>query len=246
MTGTLDSLFAFCDAQLGVTENPPHSNHVVLRNGKNLWLDYFGYQPPTSQAAWCALFASACDWENGTPIPPIQFSKGFVGVDAGRAWFSSHGLLGPRPQPGYLAFYNEHVGRVRRITGPSTFKAIEGNEGDGVRLVDRSLNDIVGGFGVRTYSASPPSQEEANMTYFHWSNQLHAVFVDTNGQLRHFWADPGKGWHSETRSSGNSPGATVAAETGFAGQLHFLTPRPDGTMQHDWYDGKNWGSEVVK
>lgn len=165
MTGTLDSLFAWLDAEVGVAE-VNHQNVVILRDGSNLWRDYFGYQPPASQAAWCALFQSVADWKNGTPIPPIQFSKGFVGVDAGREWFRQHGLLVSTPQPGYLAFYNEHVGRVRRITGPSTFDAIEGNEGDAVRVVHRSLSDIVGGFGVRTYPTSPLPQEEDDMKLY--------------------------------------------------------------------------------
>lgn len=195
MTGTLDSLFAWLDAEVGVTE-VNHQNVVILRDGTNLWKDYFGYQPPASQAAWCALFQSVADWLNGTPIPPIQFSKGFVGVDAGRAWFSQQGLLVPTPQPGYLAFYNEHVGRVRRVTGPTTFDAIEGNEGDAVRVVHRSLNDIVGGFGVRKYQTQvvPTPQEEEEMVklFTHKGGELIGVFghwcrpIATQGQWDYY------------------------------------------------------------
>jgi hypothetical protein len=176
MSGTLESLFAFMDAQVGVTENPPHSNHVVLRNGKNLWVDYFGYQPPTVQAAWCALFQSACDWENGTPLPPVQFSKGFVGVDAGREWYRQHGLLVPDPKPGYLAFYHEHIGRVRRVTGPSFFDSLEGNEGDAVRVIHRTTADIVGGFGVRNYPSQSQEDDVLNA-------EEHDALLDTRNKI---------------------------------------------------------------
>lgn len=182
--GDLVSLFAYMDAQIGVGETPPHSNHVVLRDGTDLWRDIYGYQPPPAQAAWCALFQSTCDLKNGTPLPAMDFRYGYVGVDAGRAWFKRNGLLVPDPRPGYLVFYDEHTGRVRRLNPDGTFWSLEGNEGDAVRLILRHRSEVVGGFGVREYesAANTVTPEEEDMPTAYAAPGGQAILPITPGR----------------------------------------------------------------
>lgn len=183
---TLAQLFADMDAQVGIVEDPPHTNIVHLADGDDLWRVYYGRQPPTAEAAWCALFQSAMETRNHTPLPAIDFHGGFVGVDAGRAWFDAHGLIEHVPVEGYLAFYKEHVGRVRVVHDADHWLSLEGNEGDGVRLVERSKADLVGGFGVRHYQVPPQPPQEDDVPPFiistdagHTQKQL----AEVNGRL---------------------------------------------------------------
>lgn len=199
---TLAQLFADMDAQVGIVENPPHTNIVHLADGDDLWRVYYGRQPPTAEAAWCALFQSAMETRNHTPLPAIDFHGGFVGVDAGRAWFDAHGLIEHVPVEGYLAFYKEHVGRVRVVHDADHWLSLEGNEGDGVRLVERSKADLMGGFGVRHYQGPPaPPTEEDEMVFIVVTDPNHSkgqVVVTGGGMvaLRHGedvqpWLDAG-------------------------------------------------------
>lgn len=155
--GDLTSLWAWLDPEVGVVEHD--NNVVVLRNGIDLWIDFWG-KAAEPHWAWCACLQSAADWYNGTPLPPIDGPRGFIGVDRGRQWFADHGLLAPDPQEGFLAFYQEHVGRVRKIHDNDHWLSLEGNEGDAIRLVERSRPELVGGFGVRHYQAVPTPQED--------------------------------------------------------------------------------------
>lgn len=151
-------------SQIGVTENPPHSNHVPYWD----W-----YQPAYQGSAWCACFVSWCFDQAGVPLN-IETPKGFIFVPAGVAWFRAHGQLRAWPEPGFIALYNAHTGIVEAVHPDGSFTAIEGNEGDRVMRVHRGLHDPVGviGFGDPLYT---DDEGEPEMTEAEWGRMTELI-----------------------------------------------------------------------
>ncbi len=125
-----EAALAVARRELGVKESPAGSNdgprvRVFLRN--------LGLPP----APWCAAFVEWCleqvGWERG----PWRTAYVPDWVAAGEAGERGMRVLGTDelPRPGDLACYDwplqdqvaDHIGIVESVTGPTTFRAVEGN-----------------------------------------------------------------------------------------------------------------------
>lgn len=95
----------------------------------------------------------------------------------------------------------------------------------------------------------PPYLQKGAQMVFQYANQEHTVDVAANGDLVHRFYPAGMppAWGREVRATGCTPGGTVGVDPDYTGNLHLYAPRPDGTMQHCWWDPKTaaWSAEVL-
>lgn len=111
--------------QVGTVESPPNSN-------RQKYGDWFGW----NGVAWCCIFVSWVFWHVGSPIPPIQTSKGCAYVPTMVAHAIKTGQWRPRgtytPKPGDLIIFKfgdryDHIGIVKAILPDGRIWTIEGN-----------------------------------------------------------------------------------------------------------------------
>lgn len=118
-----EKIFEIAKNEIGVTENPPHSNH-------NKYGQWFGFDG----VAWCAEFCSFCYWHGGFPIKGGGYTLGFAGV--GTAMINFKDKVTKEPQLMDLVIFDwnadqkpDHVGLfvqwLDRDKG--MFESIEGN-----------------------------------------------------------------------------------------------------------------------
>lgn len=132
---------AFSRTLLGIHEEPPHSNA--------------GPAVHRIQSATGAYNAPWC-------VSTVQYEDLHVGLDAyadrtASAYFYAeyareHGDVVAHPIAGAAVVYHigaGHAGRIVRVYADGTFDAVEGNEGDAVRLVRRSPRSIACTYALR-------------------------------------------------------------------------------------------------
>jgi hypothetical protein len=135
--------------QLGQGEHPPGSNDTTYGR-------WYGLNP----AAWCGMFVSWVLAHIGATTPPFPR---YAYTPTGAAWFQAHKLWGRKPRPGAIVFYKWansnricHTGIVEGVRSDGRFVTIEGNVGDRVQRLVRSMTYVVG-FGYPAYAAVPTS-----------------------------------------------------------------------------------------
>ena len=118
-----DEIIAIAKKEIGYSEDPPDSN--LTKYGK--WANLDG-EP------WCAIFVSYIYAMAGVQLEPIDFPKGYAGVQSGVSYFKATGQMTENPEPGDLVFYDwngdghyDHTGLFSSKIDDNTFLAIEGN-----------------------------------------------------------------------------------------------------------------------
>ncbi len=143
-------------SQIGVAETPDGSNVTPYSQ----WIGVIG--------AWCCSFQSWALVQAGLPIGPT--SKGAAWCSSlyewyrsqGRAWVGVEGI-----RAGDLIFFEwgstaggyDHIGIVERVNGDVTVTTIEGNVGNRVQRLTRSL--ATGGIHshARPHYTTPPPED---------------------------------------------------------------------------------------
>lgn len=137
---------------LGVTEDPPHSNQTIIG-------EKFGW----NGVAWCA--ESVTVWQHEAGNSAFDGSAS-CSVLVGRYQDGTNGTWGVDPDSGDEGFLGsnggDHTFIVEQNTGDGWITTIEGNWGDKVCRVRRSINSVHG-FGRPNYDGAgqptpPPSQ----------------------------------------------------------------------------------------
>jgi hypothetical protein len=147
---TAPAVLAEARRHIGVKEVPDGSNKTP-----------FGKQYGTNGVAWCAIFTS-CVFENLTALDLIFGKNAYTPVYAKR--FYDRGQWGMVPKPGALVFFAwgtgtgrwkgiQHVGIVESVEAGGTFITIEGNVGNRVQRLRRSMR-YVAGFAYPAYAAA--------------------------------------------------------------------------------------------
>jgi hypothetical protein len=120
-SGVLD----LAQRQVGTVESPPNSN-------RQKYGEWFGW----NGVAWCCIFISWLFWNVGSPIPPIQTSRGCAYVPSMVAHAIKTGQWRPRgtytPKPGDLIIFQftnrpDHIGIVKAVLADGRIWTIEGN-----------------------------------------------------------------------------------------------------------------------
>lgn len=124
---------------LGVAEDPPHSNDTVIG-------EKFGW----NGVPWCAESVSVWEREAGVPFT----GSASCSVLVGRYQDGTNGTWGVDPQPGDEGFLGtrgqDHTFLIEANNGDGTVTTIEGNWGDKVTRVRRTISSIFG-FGRPRY-----------------------------------------------------------------------------------------------
>lgn len=129
---------------------------------------YFNYNKQNVE--WCSTFINWCIWKActsdsamGRKWDALYFTyepsrdNCACGVKYWKGYFRSHGALKSSPKAGDVAFIGSgHVGLVEKVNG-SKITTIEGNHGNKVARVSRSLSECTG-FGRPRYDDEPKPQ----------------------------------------------------------------------------------------
>ena len=132
-------LLAVARAQVGFREGRHDDNPYGRWIGMN-------------HVAWCGAFVSWVFAQSGQPLPPIQTSRGFTGVQTAYWWARQHHRLSRTPQPGDVFLIlrsgnRGHTGIVVSVDRDGTVHTIEGNTLSGrVAARTRPLTTINGAF----------------------------------------------------------------------------------------------------
>lgn len=111
--------------EVGTVESPANSN-------RQKYGEWFGW----NGVAWCSIFMSWLYWRVGSPIPPIQTSKGCAYVPTMVTHAISTGQWRPRgtytPKPGDMIVFQfttrpDHIGIVKAVLPDGRIWTIEGN-----------------------------------------------------------------------------------------------------------------------
>lgn len=151
--GTLSSLLAIAEKQVGIKESPPSSNNVRY----NTW--YYGREVSGKEYPWCMVF---CQWcfdqaKIKVPVRTASCSTMFSYAKKVNAYVNRNHL-----QPGDLLLFNfndpssttvaTHCGILKNQNGIK-LQVIEGNTGVGndtnggmVMIRDRTISQVVGAF----------------------------------------------------------------------------------------------------
>lgn len=118
-------------AQIGIEENPKHSNVTKF----STWYGVIG--------SWCGMWVSWVFYHAGMPLPAIQSKKGFAYCPYGVKYFKDNNSWFTDPKkalPGDIVFFDwypgtkksgaYHVGIVETVNSDGSIYSIEGNTGD--------------------------------------------------------------------------------------------------------------------
>lgn len=178
-----EAALAFLRANLNIGEHPPGSNQNQIAT------DFFeAAGRPRELAggayAWCAATVSLAlntAWGDPTTwrVPGVAatYDSGTAYVPALRQFFIDADLFDDEPRVGDVVIFGppgsdgEHTGLVERVVGDGTVVTLEGNFGDDLLQVRRSL-DVIVGFGHPPYdieedpfvSLSPEQQDDLLQT----------------------------------------------------------------------------------
>lgn len=124
----------FSRSLVGIHEDPPRSN-----SGEAV----FRIQSSTGayHAPWCVSTVQYEDLHVGL----TTYAKGTAGAYFYAQWAHDHGDTVAHPVAGCAVIYHigaGHAGRIVHVYADGTFDAVEGNEGDAVRLVRRNPHAI--------------------------------------------------------------------------------------------------------
>jgi len=162
-------------SQLGVSEQPPGSNHVLY----NDW--YFG---AGARQPWCASGLSWCFFHEGLPLTASS-PKGFAYTPSGADWFKKRVKWltnnSSEVRPGDVVFFYwpnmgriAHVGIVEAVRANGDIVSIEmntdevgGRTGGKVmrRVRSRATVHAKGGFGRPDYSEPEPGPAPGRRPY---------------------------------------------------------------------------------
>jgi len=160
MAITADMMLAEARRHLGVKEVPNGSNKTV-----------FGKQYGWDGVAWCAIFVS-CLFMNLNALALVYGKNAYTPTWAKK--FYDAGQWDTKPKKGALVFFAwgtgtgrwkgiQHVGVVEAVNTDGSFITIEGNVGNRVQRLRRSMT-YVAGFGYPKYAvvaAPKPTPEPA-------------------------------------------------------------------------------------
>ena len=155
--GKIDSLISLARGQVGVSEQPPGSNRVVYNT------DYYGREVSGPEYPWCCAFIWWLFWVlkiledfcagQKTAYCPYVVSYAKM---AGRWVVNGY-------QPGDLLLYDwdgdgiaDHIGLCVGTDG-NTLATIEGNVGDSVQELHRTIGSVMGAYRPE-YSEMPTEE----------------------------------------------------------------------------------------
>ncbi|MBT0774134.1 CHAP domain-containing protein [Kineosporia sp. J2-2] len=164
-------LAKLAEHQLGVQENPLGSNHVVLRNGDNLWpsigLGWADGSATKTGQAWCGAFNYWLDCHAGARPPYSALTA--VSCHNLEAWARKHHYWSQDPQVGDIVIFSNgrHQGRVVDVAqwdrGRGHVTTIEGNWANKVVKMQRPRHapESIDGFVRRGYPATATGEAPA-------------------------------------------------------------------------------------
>jgi hypothetical protein len=137
-----DKMLAVARSQLGYKEGARNSTKYGEWFGLN-------YNP------WCDMFLAWC----ADKADEIKAVGKFAWTPSHMQKFKDDGTFGKTPEKGAIVFYKfgktaypcNHIGIVESVNKDGTFITIEGNVGNSVKRLRRSMKDVVG-FGYPKYA----------------------------------------------------------------------------------------------
>lgn len=171
MAITADALLAEARKHLGVKEVPDGSNKTP-----------FGVQYGWNGVAWCAIFTT-CMFMNLKALALIFQKQAYTPTYA--KMFYDKGQWGNKPKKGALVFFAwgtgtgrwkgiQHVGIVEAVNADGTFYTIEGNVGNQVKRLKRSMA-YVAGFAYPAYATATAPATKPKMPLLKYGSKGDAV-----------------------------------------------------------------------
>ena len=150
---------------------------------------------------WCTSFVAWCFWRlcGNVEAKQILCLTGDYGAScvSWAKYYAAQARLFTKPQVGDQFFQRDsrdglpcHTGIVESVNG-NTFVTIEGNAGNAVKRVTRTLNNTVYGFGRPKYTAE--SEDEEMVRWNKIEDVPEGFYRDTVRQLMHDGIIKGKG-----------------------------------------------------
>lgn len=199
----IDELISLAESQIGVTETPPGSNHVVYNT------EYYGSEVSGAAYPWCCVFIwwlfahlGASDlFCGGTKTAYCPFVLNYA---------KEHGRFVTNYQRGDLVLFDwdgdgvaDHIGLVTGTSGASVL-TIEGNVDESVRAMQRSTVTIIGAYRPK-YEEQPQPEPVNPGTYtvvagdtlwgiaerFLGAGEKYIQIMSANG-LKDSWIYPGQ------------------------------------------------------
>ncbi|MBR4760422.1 MAG: lysozyme family protein, partial [Lachnospiraceae bacterium] len=123
-----DGVVKTAQGQIGVTEDPPGSNHVLYNT------EYYGSEVSGDAYPWCCVFVWWCFDKSGNGAAFYDGGK-VAGCAAVYSWAQKSGRLiaASEAQYGDLALFgsNEHIEIVTANNGDGSYETVGGNTGSG-------------------------------------------------------------------------------------------------------------------